>query len=37
MWSYFLQVRNDLIGSTLVDLCEIWLGDCLGCKLQDDQ
>ena len=37
MSSYFLQVRNDLIGSTLVDLCEIWLGDCLGGKLRDNQ
>ena len=32
-----LQVRDDLIGSTLVDLCKIWLGDCLRCKLRDDQ
>ena len=27
------QVRDDLIGSTLVDLCEIRLGGSLGCKL----
>ena len=24
-------------GSTLVDLCEIWFGGSLGCKLRDDQ
>ena len=27
------QVRDDLIGSTLVDLCEIQLGGSLGYKL----
>ena len=37
MSSYFLQVRNNLIVSTLVDLYEISLGDCLGCKLRDNQ
>ena len=31
------QVQDNLIGSSLVDLFEIWLGDCLRCKLQDDQ
>ena len=31
------QVRDDPIGSTLVDLCEIWFGGSVGCKLQDDQ
>ena len=30
-------VRDDLIGSTLVDLCEIPFGGSLGCKLRDDQ
>ena len=31
----FFQVEDDLIESTLVDLCEIWYGDCLVCKLRD--
>ena len=29
----FFQVREDLIGSTLVDLCEIQFGCSLGSKL----
>ena len=33
IWLDFLQVEDGLIGSTLVDLCEILLGDCLRCKL----
>ena len=33
----FFQVWDDLIESILVDLCEIWLGDSLWCKLQGDQ
>ena len=37
IWSEFFQVWQDLIGSTLVDLCQIWLGSSLGCKLRDDQ
>ena len=37
IWKDFFQVRGDLIGSTLVDLCEIQFGGSLGCKLQDDQ
>ena len=37
IWSDFLQVPDDLIGSTLVDLCKICLGECLRSKLQDDQ
>ena len=31
------QVRDDLIESTLVDLCEVRFGGSLGCKLRDDQ
>ena len=31
------QISDRLIGSTLVDLCEIWLRDCLRCKLQGNQ
>ena len=37
IWSEFSQVWDDLIGSTLVDLCEIWLGSSLTCKLRDNQ
>ena len=37
IWSDFFEAQDDLIGSTLVVLCEIWLGDCLRCKLQDGQ
>ena len=33
----FFQVRDDLIGSTLVDVSEIQFGGSLGCKLQDNQ
>ena len=36
-WSDFLQVRDGVIGPTLVDLCEVWLGGSLGCKLRDDK
>ena len=31
------QVGDNLIGSTLINFCEIWLGDCLRCKFRDDQ
>ena len=31
------EVRDDLIGSTLVDLCEIQFGGSLVCKLRDNQ
>ena len=37
IWQEFSQVRDDLIGSILVDLCEIWLGGSVGCKLPDDE
>ena len=37
IWSDFLKIRDNLIGSTLVAFCEIWLGDCLRCKFRDDQ
>ena len=37
IWKDFFQVRDDLIGSTLVDLCEIRFGGSLGCKLREDQ
>ena len=37
IWSDFFQVWDNLIGSTLVDLCEIWLRDFLRWKLQDDE
>ena len=37
IWKDFFQVRDDLIESTLVDLCQIWFGGSLGCKLRDDQ
>ena len=33
----FFQVRDNLIRSALVNLCEIWLGDSFRCKLRDDQ
>ena len=33
----FFQVRDDLIGSTLVDSCEVSFGGSLGCKLRDNQ
>ena len=33
----FFLVRDDLIGSTLVDLCEIGLGGSSRCRLQDNQ
>ena len=36
-WDSVRQIGDNLIGSTLVELCEIWLGGSLGCKLQDDQ
>ena len=32
-----LSIRDDLIMSTSVDLCEIWLKDVLRCKLRDHQ
>ena len=31
------KFQESLIGSALVVLCEIFLGDYLRCKLQDDQ
>ena len=37
IWQEFSQVRDDLIGSILVDLCEIWLGGSFGCKVPDDE
>ena len=35
--SDIFQIRDDLIGSTLVDLCEIRFAGSSGCKLRDDQ
>ena len=37
IWSDFYQFQEYLIGSTLVDLCEIWLGESLRCRLYDNQ
>ena len=37
IWSELFQVQDSQIESTLIDLCEIWLGECLRCKLRDDQ
>ena len=37
IWKDFLQVREDMIESTLVDFCVIRFGGCLGCKLPDGQ
>ena len=37
IWIDFFQVRDDLIGSTLIDFCEIGFRGSLGCKLGDDQ
>ena len=37
IWSDFFQVRDILIGSTLVNLCEIWLGSSWRGKLWDNQ
>ena len=31
------QVFHGIIGSPLIDLCEIWFGGSLGWKLRDDQ
>ena len=31
------KFRDSVIGCTLVVLCYIWLGECLGFGLQDDQ
>ena len=36
-WFTFFQVRDNLVGSTLVDLCEIWWGGSLRVKLWDKQ
>ena len=35
IWRDFLQVQDNLIGSILVDLCEVRLGGSLGSKLWD--
>ena len=35
--SDFFHVREDLIVSTLFDLCETQLGGSLACKLRDNQ
>ena len=35
--SDFFQIWDDLIESTLVDLCQIWLGDYIRCKLWNNQ
>ena len=32
-FGHFFQVQDSLIWPILVDLCEIWLGDCLRWKL----
>ena len=33
----FFQVGDDLIGSTLVDVCEIQFGGSVGCKFRGNQ
>ena len=37
IWFTFFQYRDNLIGSTLVDFCEIWWGGSLRAKLWDKQ